>query len=66
MIAEQNDPIFYAFDAEDHPRCPQCSQLMHLTGRKPSVVLGDADEFPKFACDCNFETARNAAGEGQD
>ncbi len=65
MLAEQNDPIFYAFGAGDHPRCPQCKQLMHLMGREPSVVLWDARECQKFACECNFEMVRNADSDGQ-
>ncbi len=53
MLAEESDPIFYVFGAEVFPRCPQCGLLMHIEGRRPSVVLEDAYETQHFACECN-------------
>jgi hypothetical protein len=58
MLAEENDLVFYTFGAEVYPRCPQCGLLMHIEGRRPSVVLGDAYETQRFACECKFEMVR--------
>jgi hypothetical protein len=49
MLAEQNDPIFYAFGAEVSPRCSQCGLPMHMTEHRQSALMGAAYETQRFA-----------------
>ncbi len=60
MFAEENDPIFYTFGVDVCPRCQHCGRLMHMTGHRPSVLLGDAYETQRFACECKSEMVRDA------
>lgn len=65
MSDEKNHPTFYAFGTDDRPRCPQCGRRMHLTGRAPSSLLGDAYECREFTCICGFQIEQDADREAK-